>query len=612
MKSNCNTKLSKKKLLNLIRKLYFLCITSAIFILIFNQIIRADDCTNVGPKSDISQQRKCIESFATTLLAPIKTYTWGNKKFHDPMSREIENSKKMERIKQIMANTSGRAGPGLYLAFGPRSSSQHFNDSLLVVEIEKGAKYLDLKDPKIIQKIKKLGIDVNTVGSKIKPRVITRYDTDWLVAQTHENISFQELDVARDIACADFDPLMNIKALSYIISKAKKEYIEKCKNFYSWDSSGKSCKHFTLTFPKSSLVPITRDIESAEIERCPVKYRWEYSTEGKIVCNVYPTYFDPKTQTESVAIEKRSNFSKLRTADKNEIANCPVLDKNKSSTIECSEAIGGEVSPQSSKLGEEVLSASVVVISGKLPSSVVSPKTSLKDLQNSPNFNYSANTEDLIKQLLSKNMSFEIKHPLPNPKNIKSVKISLDKKYFDMEMGGAKPNNTLKGHTIKVYKELNNQLKNKATMLANITLPKDVTNIAELMKQIMMFHDIGKPQAVTEKMKETLQHSYTVALLDPIFNQLGRNSAELALAKALINNDTLGDFFQKKIKKNEAQKQIEDSANSCGMSANDFLNLQLIFYCSDAGVYNFKGLKEECNGDKAGERFSSLYKKYKK
>jgi hypothetical protein len=111
----------------------------------------------------------------------------------------------------------------------------------------------------------------------------------------------------------------------------------------------------------------------------------------------------------------------------------------------------------------------------------------------------------------------------------------------------------------------------------------DVRLLATL-KLTLALHDIGKPYAIAAGDKER-QHEFTIPLLEKVFLQLGFSVNEVKLAKALVDNDVIGEWIQGRISLEQAKEELEKIAQTAGMSLINYIPLQLLFYTADAGSY---------------------------
>jgi len=114
------------------------------------------------------------------------------------------------------------------------------------------------------------------------------------------------------------------------------------------------------------------------------------------------------------------------------------------------------------------------------------------------------------------------------------------------------------------------------------------TDVNALMNVVLPLHDIGKPQALASGDK-TLQHSFTVPILEDILQKEGFDKKDIDLARELFNHDMIGSLLQgtSKFTPQEVAEQIAAKADKIGMNPSDFAKLQLAFFQADASAYPF-------------------------
>ena len=109
-------------------------------------------------------------------------------------------------------------------------------------------------------------------------------------------------------------------------------------------------------------------------------------------------------------------------------------------------------------------------------------------------------------------------------------------------------------------------------------------SIVRLMEYTIALHDIGKGRAIKAG-DRARQHKFTVPLLKKGLRMAGFTNPEIALAVELANNDILGDVLNGRISARNAKKSLDKHAARAGVSSKTFMELQTLFYKSDAASY---------------------------
>lgn len=140
---------------------------------------------------------------------------------------------------------------------------------------------------------------------------------------------------------------------------------------------------------------------------------------------------------------------------------------------------------------------------------------------------------------------------------------------------------TVGQHTLMVLGSMENEYWH--SRISQIKAPKGV-DFFRLMKVTAGLHDIGKPLAI-QAGDPTLQHQYTLPILERKLKELGFRPPEIEIARAIVGNDVLGDFMKGNITEDQARAGISALAARAGMSGSDYFRLQSFFYTIDASSY---------------------------
>ncbi|MBF0361581.1 MAG: hypothetical protein HQK49_11250 [Oligoflexia bacterium] len=139
---------------------------------------------------------------------------------------------------------------------------------------------------------------------------------------------------------------------------------------------------------------------------------------------------------------------------------------------------------------------------------------------------------------------------------------------------------TVEEHTKKVYSIFYQQQKHlnfKRFEKYNYNLSK---NFHSMFAAMILMHDIGKSLGENEN-----QHYYTMPIMKNFIEKWNFSEKQAHLIFEITNHDTMGEFLQGKINDDTAKRIFEEKAKKLNMSFEDFMQLQLLFYTSDASSY---------------------------
>ncbi len=161
---------------------------------------------------------------------------------------------------------------------------------------------------------------------------------------------------------------------------------------------------------------------------------------------------------------------------------------------------------------------------------------------------------------------------------------------------------TVKGHTLRAYNVLGSQMRH--VDLKGMARSYPGVDLQRTLKLALLLHDLGKPVAIDRarglidqtlaagKSLDTLDRGklkhharYSSSIMTRIMWQLGSNTDEIRLARALVSCDALGHLAQGKTNMTGARDQIKKHAARAKMKPADYFKLQSLFYTADAGSY---------------------------
>lgn len=184
------------------------------------------------------------------------------------------------------------------------------------------------------------------------------------------------------------------------------------------------------------------------------------------------------------------------------------------------------------------------------------------------------NKEALQKTL--EDVGFDPKHPRQIPLKIMA---ELKKDFYwscqTNKPSGLTENYSLQEHTLMAATQFEKYFADKP-------LPDGVNR--SLFRLIIANHDIGKGDAVLAN-KSRSQHEYTVPFVTELFERLGYNEKEIALAKGLLDDDPIGVYLKNESGGQWCANKIREMARTAQMDQEKFFDLLLILYQIDAGSY---------------------------
>ena len=114
----------------------------------------------------------------------------------------------------------------------------------------------------------------------------------------------------------------------------------------------------------------------------------------------------------------------------------------------------------------------------------------------------------------------------------------------------------------------------------------------EFMRIYLSLHDTGKSLSVEKGLfGKAAQHDFIGPVVDSTLRGLGFNADEISLAKALVEDETLGDFLLGKKSIDEAKKSLEENYKTLtpkmqkSISLTDYTKYVSAFYHCDSGAY---------------------------
>lgn len=103
-------------------------------------------------------------------------------------------------------------------------------------------------------------------------------------------------------------------------------------------------------------------------------------------------------------------------------------------------------------------------------------------------------------------------------------------------------------------------------------------------RSLLAVHDVMKPEAV-ENGEKGKAHEYTLKVAIPALVKEGFSENELKIARAVIDQDIIGDCFKKKISPEMAAGEIAQMATALNVANRDMLMFLRAYYVCDAGSY---------------------------
>jgi len=131
----------------------------------------------------------------------------------------------------------------------------------------------------------------------------------------------------------------------------------------------------------------------------------------------------------------------------------------------------------------------------------------------------------------------------------------------------------------------------------------------------LALHDIGKAKAFKHGDK-SLQYKFSKEIILLVSSNLPFNNGVIPIYIALLENDSLGEYFQNKLSLEATKSQLSELASNCGLIGNDFLKLFMVYYQCDIAAYTadaggikfLEHLFEYKNGQKVFDEEEGLLK----
>ncbi len=116
----------------------------------------------------------------------------------------------------------------------------------------------------------------------------------------------------------------------------------------------------------------------------------------------------------------------------------------------------------------------------------------------------------------------------------------------------------------------------------------DGVRFEPMMRFMLTLHDVGKPTAVEAGDRER-QHAITTPVLVALATKFGFSTQEIAIMRALVDNDAIGEMLQPRRHRSvdDAAGELRQLAREVGMCPKDYFILQSLFFVADAGSYRF-------------------------
>jgi hypothetical protein len=137
----------------------------------------------------------------------------------------------------------------------------------------------------------------------------------------------------------------------------------------------------------------------------------------------------------------------------------------------------------------------------------------------------------------------------------------------------------------------------------------------ELIRSLLILHDIGKTDAFTEGNKNN-QYEHTKSIINRLWTKLPYSKTDLSILLALLDRDYLGEYFQNRINANIVTQHLKSLSNTCGLSPIRFFKIYMIYYQCDIAAYTadeggikfLENLFEYKNGKKVFDEEQALLK----
>ena len=144
-------------------------------------------------------------------------------------------------------------------------------------------------------------------------------------------------------------------------------------------------------------------------------------------------------------------------------------------------------------------------------------------------------------------------------------------------------------HTVKVLNVLYQQERHFNIFDLNYKYFDSHQNLRNFMWIVMSLHDIGKYLSVIINKKDAYQLAYIEPIYMSVLRSMKIQRNLLVLARSLMNHDLIGKYLKgdPKVTVKVVAKAMVARAKASRMERQDYFDLQMLYFTSDAGSYEF-------------------------
>lgn len=171
----------------------------------------------------------------------------------------------------------------------------------------------------------------------------------------------------------------------------------------------------------------------------------------------------------------------------------------------------------------------------------------------------------------------------------KQIKQGLSLEFLYRGKAGIWEGYSVGEHTVKVLNVLYQQERHFGLFDLDYKYHLSHPHLRSLMWAIMSLHDVGKYLSVIINKKDAYQLSYIEPIYMSILRSMKLKRNQLVLARSLMNHDLIGKYLKgtPNVTAKSVAKAMVARAKSAKMEKLDYFNLQMLYFTSDAGSYQF-------------------------
>lgn len=171
----------------------------------------------------------------------------------------------------------------------------------------------------------------------------------------------------------------------------------------------------------------------------------------------------------------------------------------------------------------------------------------------------------------------------------KQIKKGLSMEFLYRGKAGIWEGYSIGEHTVKVLNVLYQQERHFHLFDLDYKYYSTHPHLRNLMWVIMSLHDVGKYLSVIINKKDAYQLAYIEPIYMSILRSMKIKRNQLVLARLLMNHDLIGKYLKgtANVTAKSVAKAMLARAKAAKMERLDYFDLQMLYFTSDAGSYQF-------------------------